>query len=177
MPAVGVHPRVFIGPADRAEVCNRLTNTWAGQEIFTNYVQRYTTLLRNPRSAYDSLPTSIKNMPDGSARLGNVGFYNDPYFYYTNLVAAQTNNIDALINANNSVFPRTMGGEMALEALECWIYQNVATNQVRATNLAAAMDTWRRICWGGATTLVHRRTGCSAAARRLPKRMILIIGR
>lgn len=30
VPAIGVHPRVFIGPADRAEVCNRLTNTWAG---------------------------------------------------------------------------------------------------------------------------------------------------
>jgi hypothetical protein len=142
VPAIGVHPRVFIGPADRAEVCNRLTNTWAGQELFTNYIQRYTTLLRNPRSAYDSLPNSIKLMPDGTARLGNVGFYNDPYFYYTNMVAGQTNNIGALITANNSVFTRTMAGEMAMEALENWIFQNVATNQVRATNLAVAMDTW-----------------------------------
>jgi len=140
--AIGVHPRIFIGPADRAEVCNRLTNTVCGQELFTNYLQRYTTLLRNPRSVYDSLPNSIKNMPDGSARLGNVGFYNDPYFYYTNLMAGQTTNIAALINAANSTFARTIAGEMALEALECWVYQNVATNQTRATNLAVAMDTW-----------------------------------
>jgi PKD repeat protein len=142
VPPVGVHPRIFVGPDERAEVCNRLTNTWAGQELLTNYIQRYTTLLRNPRSAYDSLPSSIKLMPDGTARLGNVGFYNDPYFYYTNLVAGQTNNIHTLISANNSTFTRTMAGEMALEALENWVFQNTATNQVRATNLAIAMDTW-----------------------------------
>jgi hypothetical protein len=150
VPAVGVHPRIFIGPADRAEVCNRLTNTWAGQEILTNYIQRYTTLLRNPRSAYDNLPTSIKNMPDGTARLGNVGFYNDPYTqgYFTNLVAGQTNNLNIGISNKVAgvgaadVYLRTMAGEFALEALENWIFQNVATNQVRATNLAVAMDMW-----------------------------------
>ena len=66
-------------------------------------------------------------MPDGSARLGNVGFYNDPYFYYTNLVARQTNNIDALMtNGAGSGYARTMGGELALEALECWVLQGQA---------------------------------------------------
>ena len=141
-PAVGVHPRIFIGPDERAAVCNRLTNTWAGLEIFTNYIQRYTTLLRNPRSVYDALPNSIKNMPDGSARLGNVGFYNDPYTYYTNLVAGQTNNIAALINSVNSTFTRTLAGEMGLEALECWVLQGQSGLGQRATNLAVALDTW-----------------------------------
>ena len=150
VPPLGVHPRIFIGPDQRAEVCSRLTNTWSGQELLTNYIQRYTTLLRNPRSAYDALPSSIKLMPDGTARLANVGFYNDPYFYYTNLVAGQTNNIHALISTNNSVFTRTMAGEMALEALEDWIFQDVATNQVRATNLAGAMDTWATYVLGRA---------------------------
>ena len=136
-PPVGVHPRIFIGLDDRADVCNRLTNTAAGLELFTNYIQRYTTLLRNPRSAYDSLPNAINLMPDGTPRLGNVGFYNDPYFYYTNLVSGQTNNISMLItNGAGSVYARTMAGEMALEALENWVYQNVATNQVRATQTA-----------------------------------------
>ncbi len=150
VPAIGVHPRVFIGPSDRADVCNRLTNTWAGQELFTNYIQRYTALLRNPRSVYDSLPNSIKLMPDGSARIGNVGFYNDPYNqgYYTNLVAGLTNNLNVGIsnkvagNGAADVYMRTMAGEFALEALENWIFLNVATNQTRATNLAVAMDTW-----------------------------------
>jgi hypothetical protein len=150
VPAIGVHPRIFIGPADRAEVCNRLTNTAAGLEILTNYIQRYTTLLRNPRSAYDNLPTTIKNMPDGTARLGNVGFYNDPYAqgYYTNLIAGLTNNLHVGISNKVAgvgaadVYLRTMAGEFALEALENWIFQNVATNQTRATNLAVAMDAW-----------------------------------
>jgi PKD repeat protein len=142
VPPIGVHPRIFVGPDERAAVCSRLTNTWAGQEIFTNYIQRYTALLKNPRSIYDSLPNSIKLMPDGSARLGNVGFYNDPYTYYTNMVAGQTNNIDALITARNGTFCRTMAGELALEALECWVLQGQAGVAQRATNLAVAMDTW-----------------------------------
>ena len=144
-PALGVHPRIFIGPADRAEVCNRLTNTLSGLELFTNYVQRYTAILRLGRSAgYDSLPnySQIRYMPDGTSRIGNEGFYDQSYTY-TNLVAAQTNNIYWMMtNGSGSVFARTLAGELALEALENWVYQTVATNQVRATNLAVAMDTW-----------------------------------
>jgi len=146
-PAFGVHPRIFIGPADRADVCNRLTNTVAGQELFTNYVQRYTAIMRLGRSAgYDNLPnySTIRYMPDGTSRISNEGFY-DQSFTYTNLVAAQTNNIFWMMtNGSGSVFARTLAGEMALEALECWVYQNVATNQTRATNLAVAMDTWAK---------------------------------
>ena len=147
-PAVGVHPRVFVGPDQRAEVCNRLTNTVAGQELLTNYIQRYTTLLKNPRSAYDSLPISIKTMPDGTARLGNVGFYNDPYSYYTNLIAGSASNLDVMISNKvagvgaGDVYARTLAGEMALEALECWVLQGQAGLGTRATNLAVAMDTW-----------------------------------
>jgi autotransporter-associated beta strand protein len=144
-PALGVHPRIFIGPADRTDFCNRLTNTWSGQELFTNYVQRYTAIMRLGRSAgYDNLPnySQIRYMPDGTSRIGNEGFY-DQSFYYTNLVAGQTNNISSMMtNGSGSVFARTLAGEMALEALEDWVYQNVATNQTRATNLAAAMDAW-----------------------------------
>ena len=144
-PAIGIHPRIFIGPDQRADVCSRLTNTWAGQEIFTNYVQRYTAIMRLGRSAgYDNLPnySSVRYMPDGTSRIGNEGFY-DQSFTYTNLVAAQTNNIYWMMtNSSGSVFARTLAGEMALEALECWVYQNVATNQTRATNLAVAMNTW-----------------------------------
>ena len=58
VPQVGVHPRIFVGPDERAEVCSRLTNTRAGQGLLTNYIQRYTTLLRNPRCACDSLPSA-----------------------------------------------------------------------------------------------------------------------
>lgn len=143
VPAVGVHPRVFVGPADRADVCNRLTNSWSGLELFTNYIQRYTAILRLGRSAgYDYLPTSIKTMPDGTARIGNVGFY-DQSFYYTNLVAGQTNNIASLItNVNGGTFARTLAGTMALEALECWVLQGQTGVNQRATNLAVALDTW-----------------------------------
>ena len=144
-PAIGIHPRIFVGPADRADVCNRLTNTWSGQEIFTNYVQRYTAIMRLGRSAgYDNLPnySTIRYMPDGTSRIGNEGFY-DQSFYYTNLVAGKTNNIYSMMtNGSGSVYARTLAGEMALEALECWVYQSVATNQTRATNLAVALDTW-----------------------------------
>ena len=145
VPAIGVHPRVFIGPADRAEICNRLTNTWAGQELFTNYIQRYTAIMRLGRSAgYDSLPnySTVRYMPDGTSRIGNEGFY-DQQFYFTNLVAGQTNNIFSMItNVNGGTFSRTLAGEIALEALEDWVFQNVPANQTRATNLAVAMDTW-----------------------------------
>lgn len=142
VPAVGVHPRVFVGPDEREAICDRLTNSVAGLELFTNYVQRYTTLLRNPRSAYDTLPSAIKLMPDGSARIGNVGFFNDPFVYYTNLVSGATTAIGALIDSGNSVFPRTMAGEMALEALECWVLQDRTGMVQRASNLSVAMDTW-----------------------------------
>ena len=148
VPAAGVHPRIFVGPDQRAEVCNRLTNTVAGRELFTNIIQRYTTLLKNPRSAYDALPSSIKLMPDGSARIGNVGFANEPFLRYTNMVAGQTSNLDQMISDKvagigaGDVYARTMAGEMALEALECWVLQGQAGVNQRATNLAVAMDTW-----------------------------------
>ena len=145
VPAIGVHPRVFIGPADRAEICNRLTNTWAGQEIFTNYIQRYTAIMRLGRSAgYDSLPnySTVRYMPDGTSRIGNEGFY-DQQFYFTNLVAGRTNNIYSMItNVNGGTFARTLAGEMALEALECWVLQGQVGIGQRATNLAVALDTW-----------------------------------
>ena len=148
VPAVGAHPRIFVGPDQRAEFCNRLTNTVAGRELFTNIIQRYTTLLRNPRSSYDALPSSLKLMPDGSARIGNVGFANEPFIRYTNMVAGQTANLDQMIGDKvaglgaGDVYARTMAGEMALEALECWVLQGQAGVGQRATNLAVAMDTW-----------------------------------
>ena len=161
VPAIGVHPRVFIGPADRAEVCNRLTNTWSGRELFTNYIQRYTAIMRLGRSAgYDSLPnySTVRYMPDGTARIGNEGFY-DQQFYFTNLVAGQTNNLFSMMtNVNGGTYARTLAGEIALEALENWVFQNVPTNQTRATNLAVAMDTW-------ATYVLSRSDYTSANAR------------
>ena len=145
VPAVGVHPRIFIGPSDRLDVCNRLTNTWSGKELFTNYVQRYTAIMRLGRSAgYDNLPnySAIRYMPDGSSRIGNEGFY-DQQFYYTNLVAGRTNNIYSMMtNVNGGTYARTLAGEMALEALECWVLQGQAGIGLRATNLAVALDTW-----------------------------------
>jgi hypothetical protein len=88
--AVGVHPRIFIGPEDRADVCSRLTNSIAGKELFNGYIQQITRILRQGRSYYDTNSTSFKTMPDGTSRIGNVGYY-DQSVYYTNLVAGSTN--------------------------------------------------------------------------------------
>jgi hypothetical protein len=143
VPAVGIHPRVYFGPGELADIRYRLTNTVAGRELFTNMLQRYTAILRLGRSAgYDALSTSIKTMPDGTARIGNPGTY-DQSRMYTNLVAGKTNEFyKVLTNTSANTFIGALAGSVAMEAFECLILQGQAGIGQRATNLAVAMNTW-----------------------------------
>ena len=140
-PASGVHPRVYFNAEELPEIRNRLNNTAVGQEAF-KMVKLYTDLLRRGRTlAYDSQPASFKTMPDGTARINNVGLY-DRSTVYNELVAGNTTTLVSMINAADGTGLFTLSGEMSLEAFECLVNEGQPGVATRSANLAAALNTW-----------------------------------
>jgi len=148
-PPAGVHPRVYFNPEELPAIRQRLTSTVVGVEAMT-MIRLYTDLMRRGRSlAYDSKPTTFKLMPDGTARISNVGLY-DKSVNYNLLVSGSVSGTvtsgttTTLVGvANDTGTGRyALAGEMALEAFECLIDEGQPGVAQRAANLAAALDTW-----------------------------------
>ena len=139
-PPVASHPRIYMESDDANEVKTRLETTVIGQEIL-RMVQAHTLLLRSGSGAYNAMPVSFKLMPDNTARIDNVGLY-DRSVVYNQLVAGTTTAINTMGTNNDSTGTYVLSGEMALEALECFLYKADPAMETRAGNLGKAMNTW-----------------------------------
>lgn len=136
-PAAGVHPRIYFNAEDLPAIRARLTGTLVGQEA-VKMIRIYTSILRNGRSiGYDQLPVTTRTMPDNTARIGNVGLY-DQSAVYAQLVSGTTSGLSALTSTSALV----LSSGMALEGFECLVDEGGAGVAQRLTNLAAALDTW-----------------------------------
>ena len=143
VPAVGVHPRLYFNTEDLPAIRARLTNTAVGREAAL-MIGHYARILRLGRSAgYDTLPATNKTMPDGTARISNIGLY-DQSLYFTNLVAGQTNLVAGLCTTNSSggTLANVLASSMALEAFDCLVNEGQPGVAQRATNVATALATW-----------------------------------
>lgn len=136
VPAVGMHPRLLFTGDDLLDIQDRLQTTRVGQAMF-QHIQIMTGLLRQGRSWYNALPAALKNMPDGSPRIGNVG-YDDQYPVYNDLIQGSTYELRNNTNAHID----SLLGMMALEAFECLVSIGQPGIWERAQNLRAALDTW-----------------------------------
>ena len=135
-PAPNIHPRIYFNNDQLPDIQDRLANTAFGQEAF-RMLKDYTLLLRSGRAAYNAIPSTERIMPDGTPRIGNVGFY-DTSVVYNDLVAGGTTQI----TADDSIHTPVLACEMAMEAFECYVSQGQSGIDTRVANLAAALDTW-----------------------------------
>ncbi len=141
IPTSGIHPRVYFNAEELPDIRNRLSNTVVGQEAF-KMVKLYTDILRRGRSlAYDAQPTALKTMPDGTARINNVGLY-DRSVTYNELIAGNTTTLVSMINAADGTGLYTLSGLMSLEAFECLVSEGQPGVSTRSANLASALTTW-----------------------------------
>lgn len=151
VPAVGVHPRVYISPSEVPDMINRVQTTASGQEAFKQ-MHAYTTLLHfgyNPGNYNHN--SSYGSDSYGNRRVDNAGKWNmNPR--YSKLLANDPTAFDNTTNTNKDRY--LLASVMALEALECLIMAGqidpdtgLAYN-TRATMLANAMAYWAQLVIG-----------------------------
>jgi hypothetical protein len=131
MPAAGVHPRIYFGPAEKTAINNRWTNTASGQEA-KKQLYAYVKIMEVGHSAYDSSGAAITKDAYGHDRIGNGG-YSDKKSYYDGLAAGNPNILDAADDTTKGV----LAGNMAAMALYYYITDNTAGLQKVAAAAAA----------------------------------------
>lgn len=139
-PPVGVHPRVFFGPNEKADILNRLANTTSGRRAKAQ-MHAFTTLLHRGNT-YDH-NTNYGSDHMGNRWIGNVGFWNSQPYYY------QLINADSTVWDNVEIKRKHLAATlMALEALECYLYladydpDTELEYSERANRLSSAMTFW-----------------------------------
>jgi len=140
-PATGIHPRIFFGPSELADIQARLENTASGQAIF-GQIHAFTTLLNMGTSAY-SQQADYALDEHYNRWVGNAGHWNANTEY------------EKLINGDPTVWDgldikrkHITACMMSLEAFECLIMAGQTDPDTgesyadRAADLATAMTFW-----------------------------------
>ncbi len=143
VPDIGIHPRVFFGPDDVAEIKNRLENTTSGQSV-TAQIHAYTTLLHLGYQAggYNH-NTDYGQDADGNRYIDNAGAWDHHSYYYKLIDEDPSVWEDATIKNRH----RT-ASHMALEAFECLMNEGEIDDDTglsyedRSQQLSTAMTYW-----------------------------------
>jgi len=138
VPTLGVHPRIFFGPEDLPAMRQNLQNTAFGQEAMTT-VRHITTISREGRPVYNTLPQSERYYPDGTKRVDNQGIY-DRSSVYAKLAIGDASEIGNYLNDGTGA--NVLACFMTLEAFECLIDEGQPGIVTRQQRLGTAMATW-----------------------------------
>jgi hypothetical protein len=137
VPLAGVHPRIFFGADDIPDIRARLSDTNSPMAVEAMHqLEVYTMSMRLGRQKYEALPLDVKKLPSGKQRISNPGLFDTSTSFHELIsgVASQTH-----------THRLALAGVMAVEAFYCTIFEGINVDVAqRASNLAAAMDTWAK---------------------------------
>ena len=149
-PAIGVHPRLFFGPSEVADLRLRMDSTLSGQAVMKQ-IHAYTTLLHLGYGSGGTYSHSASYGQDafGNRYIDNAGYWSSATYYAKLLAHDPTAFVGADIKRRF-----LLSAVMACEAYECLIRQGDFDPDTglnyddRAEDLATAMTYWAELVLG-----------------------------